>query len=47
VSRGKKAELAEKRRQNLRAATATWNEHQDGLYYQYFLKLKAAYFVKS
>ena len=47
VSRGKKAELAEKRRQNLRAATATWNEYQDGLYYQYFLKLKAAYFVKS
>ena len=46
VSRGKKAELAEKRRHNLRAATATWHDHEDGTYYPYFVKLKAAYFVK-
>ena len=46
VSRGKKAELAEKRRHNLREATATWHDHEDGSYYPYFVKLKAAYFVK-
>ena len=43
----KKAVLAEKRKENLKQSVFSWAEHEDGGDYSYFVKLKAAYFVKS